>query len=273
MDGLRVADERIVALRTSLESSGLPAVAMATVSVDGGHPPTGLQVQATRAGVGVRPVLTAGGQTGVEEALRTLASDVAIHGVLVQTPLPPGYHEDAVLRWVPADKDVGGVTAGSLGRLVRGMSGLVGPTALAAMRLLDFYSISVAGQRAVVVGRSPHVGTATALLLGRRGIDATVTQVHSATVDLVEICRRADILVCAANRPGSIGVDHVKPGATVIDLGMRITDRGPQGDVDFDAVQRVAGAISTPGSIGPLTLACLVENTVAAARGQGAIPA
>lgn len=271
MDGVRVADERIVAVRAALESSGLPPVAMATVSLDGGAPPTGLQVQATRAGVAVRPLTVGEGSPSVEEVLAALAGDDSIHGVLVQSPLPPGLHEETVLRWVPADKDVGGVTATSLGRLVRGVPGLVGPTALAAMRLLDRYSVTIAKQRAVVVGRSPHVGTAVALLLGRRGIDATVTQVHSATVELIEICRRADILISAANRPRSIGVEHIKPGATVIDLGLRNTEHGPAGDVDVEAVESVAGMITAPGSIGPLTLACLVENTVAAARAQGAV--
>jgi methylenetetrahydrofolate dehydrogenase (NADP+) / methenyltetrahydrofolate cyclohydrolase len=271
LDARRLADERIEALRLRLERAGLPTATLATVSAEGGHPPVGLQVLATRAAVGVRTVSAAPGQAAVEAVVAELAADRHVHGLLLQSPLPAGYHEESILRRLPVDKDVGGVTPASLGRLVRGAPGLVGPTALAVMRVLDRYRVVLAGRRAVVVGRSPHVGTATALLLGRRGTDSTVTQVHSATADAVSICRQADILVCASNRPGSIGVDHVAPGAVVIDVGFGAVVGGVSGDVDFDAVQAVAGAITPPGSIGPLTLACLVENTVAAARAQGAL--
>jgi len=191
----------------------------------------------------------------------------------VQSPLPAGYDEEAVLALIPADKDVDGLTSESMGRLVRGLPGLVGCTPLGVVRLLERYGVPTSGQRAVVVGRSMLVGIPLALLLARKGVDATVTIAHSRTRDLAEVCREADILIGAVGQAGLITPDFVKPGAAVVDVGISRTEAGIVGDVAFDAVQAVAGAITPmPGGTGPMTIACLLENTLAAARLQGAFP-
>jgi methylenetetrahydrofolate dehydrogenase (NADP+)/methenyltetrahydrofolate cyclohydrolase len=141
------------------------------------------------------------------------------------------------------------------------------------MRLLERYAIPTVGKRAVVVGRSTLVGLPMVLLLGRKGTDATVTLAHSRTGDLVEVCREADIIVAAAGQARMITAQHVKPGATVIDVGVSRTESGIVGDVDFEPVSHIAGAITPmPGGTGPMTIACLLQNTLEAARMQGAFP-
>jgi methylenetetrahydrofolate dehydrogenase (NADP+)/methenyltetrahydrofolate cyclohydrolase len=137
------------------------------------------------------------------------------------------------------------------------------------MRILDHYDIATRGSRAVIVGRSFLVGRPLAMLLSARGADATVTVAHSRTADLGSITREADILVAAAGAPGLIGADHVKEGATVVDVGVNRTDDGLVGDVDFDAVVDVAGAITpVPGGVGPMTRAMLLVNTLRAAEAR-----
>jgi methylenetetrahydrofolate dehydrogenase (NADP+) / methenyltetrahydrofolate cyclohydrolase len=140
------------------------------------------------------------------------------------------------------------------------------------MRLLARYGTEVSGARAVVIGRSTLVGLPMSLLLARKGVDATVTLAHSRTRDLVEVCRAADIVIAAAGMARMITADHVRPGATVVDVGVSRTEAGIVGDVDFDAVQAVAGAITPmPGGTGPMTIACLLENTLDAARMLGVV--
>jgi hypothetical protein len=174
------------------------------------------------------------------------------------------------LAGIPADKDVDGLTETSLGRLVRGVPGHVGCTPLGVLRLLEHYEVPVAGARAVVIGRSTLVGLPLSILLARRGIDATVTLAHSRTPDLVRVCREADILVSATGVARSIGADHVKPGAVVVDVGISRTEAGIVGDVDLASVTSVASAVTPmPGGTGLMTVACLMENTVAAAERQG----
>jgi methylenetetrahydrofolate dehydrogenase (NADP+)/methenyltetrahydrofolate cyclohydrolase len=278
MDGKRLRDEIVAGLRATIEAAGSPAVCLATVLV-GDDPPSHSYVgskhrQAQLAGMQSRNVelpVTAT-QEHVEEAVAELAADAEVHGILVQLPLPEGLGTEAVLRLVPPDKDVDGLTEGSLGRLVRGEPGLVPCTPLGVMRLLDRYEVPISSKRAVVVGRSTLVGLPLALLLARKGVDATVTIAHSRTADLAAVCREADILVGAAGQARMIGPDHVKPGAAVIDVGVSRTEAGVAGDVDFDAVAEVAGWITPmPGGTGPMTVACLLENTLAAARRQGAL--
>ena len=160
-----------------------------------------------------------------------------------------------------------------MGRLMRGLPGLVGCTPLGVLRLLERYGIPTAGRRAVVIGRSMLVGLPLTVLLARKGIDATVTIAHSRSGEVTSLCREADIVVGAAGVARMITAAHVKPGATVIDVGISRTEAGIVGDVDFDAVQAVAGAITPmPGGTGPMTIACLLENTLTAARLQGAFP-
>jgi methylenetetrahydrofolate dehydrogenase (NADP+)/methenyltetrahydrofolate cyclohydrolase len=178
-----------------------------------------------------------------------------------------------VLALIPYQKDVDGLTEVSMGRLVRGLPGHVGCTPLGVMRLLERYEIPTSGKRAVVVGRSTLVGLPQVLLLGRKGVDATVTLAHSRTADLVGVCREADIIVAAAGQAKMITADHVKPGAAVLDVGISRTEAGIVGDVDFEGVSTVAGALTPmPGGTGPMTIACLMENTLAAARLLGAFP-
>jgi methylenetetrahydrofolate dehydrogenase (NADP+)/methenyltetrahydrofolate cyclohydrolase len=193
-----------------------------------------------------------------------------VHGILVQQPLPDHLDNDAVLRLLPADKDVDGLTSESLGRLVRGEPGLVPCTPLGVLRLLEHYAIPTSGRHAVIVGRSTLVGTPLALLLSRKGVDATVTIAHSRTSDLAGLCKSADIVVGASGQAKMIGAAHCKTGATLIDVGISRTEKGIVGDVDYDAVAGIAGAITPmPGGTGPMTIACLLENTLTAAALQG----
>jgi methylenetetrahydrofolate dehydrogenase (NADP+)/methenyltetrahydrofolate cyclohydrolase len=276
MDGNRLRDEVVAEIARTIESAGSPRICLATVLVGDDGPSQryvrNKHAQAAKAGLVSRnEVLPAGaGQHRVERTVEELAADPDVHGILVQSPLPDGYDEEAVLDLIPAVKDVDGLTTASMGRLVRDLPGLVGCTPLGVMRLLERYGIETRGRRAVVVGRSMLVGIPLSLLLARRGADATVTIAHSRTVDLAGVCREADILVAAAGQPRMITVDHVKPGAVVVDVGISRTDEGIVGDVDFESVRDVASAITPmPGGTGPMTIACLLENTVSAARLQG----
>lgn len=276
MDGNALRDRIVARLRTEIEAAGSPPVCLATVLV-GDDGPSQVYVrnkhrQAEKAGMISRneTLPATASQAQVEDLVAGLAADAGVHGILVQSPLPGGLDFDAVLAHVPADKDVDGLTEVSLGRLVRGTPGLVPCTPLGVLRLLEHHAIPTAGRRAVVIGRSSLVGLPAALLLARKGIDATVTLAHSRSGDLVEICRSADIIVAAAGQARMITADHVSAGATVIDVGISRSEAGIVGDVDFDAVEKVAGAITPmPGGTGPMTIACLLENTLTAARLQG----
>ena len=280
MDGNRLRDEIVARLAREIAAAGSPPVCLATVLVGDDGPSQryvrNKHAQAEKAGMLSRnEVLAASaGQAAVEAVVARLAADPTVHGILVQSPLPAGYDEEAVLALIPADKDVDGLTTQSMGRLMRGLPGLVGCTPLGVMRLLERYGIATAGQRAIVIGRSMLVGLPLSVLLARKGVDATVTIAHSRSGDITELCRQADIVVGAAGVPRMITAAHVKPGATVIDVGISRTDAGIVGDVDFESVQAVAGAITPmPGGTGPMTIACLLENTLTAARLQGAFPA
>lgn len=278
MDGNRLRDETVVRLRAEIEALGNPHVCLATVLV-GGDKPSQIYVRmkhkkAQEAGMvskGVELPETST-QAEVEAAVAALAADPMVHGILVQLPLPDHLDAEPVLALVPPEKDVDGLTERSMGRLVRGLPGHVPCTPLGVMRLLERYGIETKGKRAVVVGRSTLVGLPQVLLLGRKGCDATVTLAHSRTVDLAGVCREADIVVAAAGQAKMITADHVKPGAAVVDVGVSRSASGIVGDVDFDAVQAVAGAITPmPGGTGPMTIGCLLENTLVAAQMLGAI--
>jgi len=278
MNGNRLRDEIVADLAVEIERLGSPNVCLATVLV-GDDKPSRLYVKskhkkAQQAGMQSRHVALGADATQdeVETVVGELAEDPSVHGILVQLPLPDGLDPEPVLDLVPPEKDVDGLTERSMGRLVRGKPGLVPCTPLGVMRLLERYGIETAGKTAVVIGRSTLVGLPQVLLLGRKGVDATVTLAHSRTADLGETCRTADIIVAAAGIAKLIGAEHVKPGATVIDVGVSRTADGIQGDVDFDAVQSIAGAITPmPGGTGPMTIACLLQNTLTAARLQGLV--
>lgn len=278
MDGSRLRDETVVRLRAEIEALGNPHVCLATVLV-GGDKPSQIYVRmkhkkAQEAGMVSKSVELheQSTQAEVEVAVAELAADPTVHGILVQLPLPPHLDPEPVLALLPPEKDVDGLTERSMGRLVRGLPGHVPCTPLGVMRLLERYGVETRGKRAVVVGRSTLVGLPQVLLLGRKGCDATVTLAHSRTVDLAGVCREADIIVAAAGQARMITADHVKPGAAVIDVCVSRSESGIVGDVDFDAVQRVAGAITPmPGGTGPMTIGCLLENTLVAARMLNAI--
>ncbi|HZB43126.1 MAG TPA: bifunctional 5,10-methylenetetrahydrofolate dehydrogenase/5,10-methenyltetrahydrofolate cyclohydrolase [Ilumatobacter sp.] len=278
MDGNRLRDETVTRLRAEVEALGSPAVCLATVLV-GADKPSQIYVRmkqkkAEEAGLvskGLELPETAT-QADVEAVVAELAGDPSVHGILVQLPLPAHLDPEPVLALLPPEKDVDGLTELSMGRLVRGLPGHVPCTPLGVMRLLDRYGVATSGKRAVVVGRSTLVGLPALLLLGRKGVDATATLAHSRTPELAAVCREADILIAAAGQARMITADHVKPGAAVVDVGVSRSEAGIVGDVDFDAVQSIAGAITPmPGGTGPMTIACLLENTLSAARMLGAV--
>jgi methylenetetrahydrofolate dehydrogenase (NADP+)/methenyltetrahydrofolate cyclohydrolase len=279
MDGNKLRDELLEKLRATLQEAGSPPVCLATVLV-GDDRPSHVYVRNKRRKAEEIGILSRGvelsataSQAEVEREVAALVADPAVHGILVQLPLPDGLDPEPVLAAIPPEKDVDGLTERSMGRLVRGLPGLVPGTPLGILRLLERYGVATSGRRAVVIGRSTLVGLPVALLLARKGTDSTVTLAHSRTPDMVDVCRQADILVAAAGSARMITADHVKPGAAVVDVGVSRDEKGIVGDVDFDAVQAVAGAITPmPGGTGPMTIACLLENTVTAARLQGVMP-
>ncbi|HXS53536.1 MAG TPA: bifunctional 5,10-methylenetetrahydrofolate dehydrogenase/5,10-methenyltetrahydrofolate cyclohydrolase [Usitatibacter sp.] len=205
-------------------------------------------------------------------ALAQLNADPAVHGILVQLPLPAHLDVREVIAAIAAAKDVDGFRADHLGALLVGAPGFAPCTPSAVLRLLDAYSIPVAGRHAVVVGRSNIVGKPLALMLMERG--ATVTVCNSRTAVLERFTREADVLVVAAGRPGLVTGSMVKPDAAVIDVGIhRSADGRITGDVDFESVDRVARHLTpVPGGVGPMTVACLVANAVSAAEASACAP-
>jgi methylenetetrahydrofolate dehydrogenase (NADP+)/methenyltetrahydrofolate cyclohydrolase len=207
------------------------------------------------------------GEDELLELVQRLNEDDEVDGILVQLPVPEQIDPDAVLARLDPAKDVDGLTPTNAGLLASGAPGLVPCTPAGVMELLRHEGVELEGAEAVVVGRSNLVGRPVASLL--LGANATVTTCHSRTRDLAAVCARADVLVAAVGSPHLIGADAIKPGATVIDVGMNRTDDGLAGDVDFEAAREVAGAITpVPGGVGPMTIAMLLVNTLAAARSR-----
>ena len=214
------------------------------------------------------------GVSAILDLVARLNGDDRVDGILVQLPLPQAIDMPQVMAALDPAKDVDGFHPMNVGRLWRGDPGLVPCTPQGVMLLLRSVHENLSGAEAVVVGRSQIVGRPVAALL--LAADCTVTVTHSKTRDPAAICRRADILVAAIGEPAAVTADWIKPGATVIDVGInRIAVAGRRsplvGDVDFDAARRVAGAITpVPGGVGPMTIACLLRNTlVAACRRRG----
>ena len=207
----------------------------------------------------------------------TLNADPAVHGILVQLPLPAHMEEAKVINAVSPDKDVDGFHAINVGRLATGQDAMVPCTPLGCLMLLRDHLGDMSGKNAVVIGRSNIVGKPMAQLLLRES--CTVTVAHSRTRDLAEVVRGADIVVAAVGRPQMVPGDWIKPGATVIDVGINRIDAPEKGegktrlvgDCDYDSCAAVAGAITpVPGGVGPMTIACLLANTVpACARANG----
>ena len=196
-----------------------------------------------------------------------LNRDPDVDGILIQLPVPEQIDPDRIIAAIDPAKDVDGLTPVNAGRLAQGMPGLVSCTPSGVMELLRHEGIELEGAEAVVVGRSKLVGIPVARLL--LAANATVTSCHSRTRDLPAVCRRADVLIAAVGVPRLLGADAIEPGAVVIDVGVNRTDDGLVGDVDFEAAVEIASAITpVPGGVGPMTVAMLLVNTLAAARAR-----
>jgi methylenetetrahydrofolate dehydrogenase (NADP+)/methenyltetrahydrofolate cyclohydrolase len=211
----------------------------------------------------------AAAQADVMAKLAELNADPAVHGILVQLPLPPHFDEAAVLEAISVTKDVDGFHAENVGRLSQNQEAFLPCTPHGVMKMLESEGVKLAGAEAVVIGRSNIVGKPMAMLLTNAG--ATVTMCHSRTRDLAAHTRRADILVAAVGKPRFVTADMIKPGATVIDVSINRLQNGPDegklcGDVDFSSASQVAGRITpVPGGVGPMTITMLLENTVISA--------
>jgi len=211
-------------------------------------------------------------QDGLISLIESLNDDDDVDGILVQLPLPGDLDGEKAVEAIDPVKDVDGLHPFNLGRLMLGEPGLRPCTPSGVLRILEHYGIETTGTRTVIVGRSFLVGRPLAMMLSEKGIDSTVSIAHSRSDDLEGLCREADILVAAAGVPRLIGAEHVAPGATVVDVGVNRTDEGPVGDVDFDAVVDIAGAITpVPGGVGPMTRAMLLANTLRAAEARRAV--
>jgi len=204
-------------------------------------------------------------QAELEAKVDEVSADPAIHGLIVQMPLPGHLDTEAAIERIPFAKDADGLTSGAMGRLMTLQPGPLPCTPAGVIELLKAYDVDMKGAHAVIVGRSEIVGKPQAHLLLKE--DCTVTICHSRTKDLEGICQQADILVAAVGRPKMLGAQHVKDGAVVIDVGINRLPEGLCGDVDFDAVQPKARLITpVPGGVGPMTIAMLLKNTVLAAE-------
>jgi methylenetetrahydrofolate dehydrogenase (NADP+)/methenyltetrahydrofolate cyclohydrolase len=271
LDGKRVRDEILSELKPRIES--LPRRPGLAVVLVGADPASAIYV---------RGKVKASESLNIYSEKITPADDIStaellgiveglnqrpeIDGILVQMPLPKHIDSRRVLVSIHPSKDVDGFHPYNTGNLVAGIVGPQPCTPAGIMQLLRRYEIPIAGKHAVVIGRSDIVGKPMAMLLLHE--NATVTICHSKTADLAEECRRADILVAAIGRKWLVTADFIKPGATVIDVGMnRLADGKVTGDVDPEAMQTVAGAYTpVPGGVGPLTIAMLMANTVSAAE-------
>jgi methylenetetrahydrofolate dehydrogenase (NADP+)/methenyltetrahydrofolate cyclohydrolase len=216
------------------------------------------------------------GEDALVALVKRLNVDPAVSGILVQLPLPPQIDVSRIIATVDPDKDVDGFHPLNAWRLASGLPGLAPCTPLGCIKLAKTVQASLAGLDAVVIGRSNIVGKPLAQLLLAE--NATVTIAHSRTRDLPALCRRADLLFAAIGRPEMVRGDWIKPGATVIDVGInRIADGGKSrlaGDVNFAEAAAVAGAVTpVPGGVGPMTIACLLVNTLRAACMQAGLPA
>ena len=283
IDGRAIAERVYAELRdeiVSLKSRGAtPGLAVVLVGDD---PPSRAYVRAKDKmcrELGLHSVkLELPATTTQEELLarvNELNRDEKIHGILVQSPPPPQIDESAIIRGLDPRKDVDGFHPLNVAKLaLDDDTGFVPCTPLGCLRLLRETGITLSGANVVVLGRSMIVGKPMALLLIRKGIDTTVTVVHSRTKNIPEICRRADVIIAAIGRPHFVRTEFVREGATVIDVGInRIEDAGSErgyklvGDVEFEGASKVAGAITpVPGGVGPMTIAMLMSNTIKACR-------
>jgi methylenetetrahydrofolate dehydrogenase (NADP+) / methenyltetrahydrofolate cyclohydrolase len=276
IDGKAIAQDVRTQVRADVETwcaTGGPRPGLATILV-GEDPASAVYVagkQKASAEVGIEgfsydlPADTSSAE--VEQLIGELGEDPRVSGILLQLPTPEQIDGPYLTTLIDPSKDVDGLTPVSVGLLAKGMPGLRPCTPAGVMELLRRHEVALEGAEVVVVGRSDLVGKPVAALLLAE--HATVTICHSRTRDLPAVCRRADVLIVAVGRPRMIRGDWIKPGATVIDVGINRTDDGLVGDVEFESAVEVAGLITpVPGGVGPMTIAMLLRNTLEAARAQ-----
>ena len=274
----KIRTEIGIAARRLTEMTGIVPVLAAVLAGDDPASQTYVQMKeraSVRAGMASHtyPFSNAASQTEVAECLTGLNADPAVHGILVQHPLPAHMDEPAILSMLVPEKDVDGIAPISLGRLAAGMEGFHSCTPAGMIELMKRYNLPIAGKHAVIIGRSVILGKPLALLLLAE--NATVTICHSRTSNLAEITRQADILCACVGKAEMITVDMVKPGAVVLDAGYnRVPGRSHDvGDVDYAAVAAVASTITpVPGGVGPMTIAMLLQNTLFAAQRAAGVP-
>ena len=267
-----IRDEVAVRVRVLKEQHGVTTGLAAVLAGDNPASVTYVKMKrraCERAGIAsiAREFSGSASEDEIMDAVLSLNADPAVHGILVQHPLPKGMDEYAILAAVSPNKDVDGIGRGSLGDLVKGDAEFVACTPAGMVELMDRYGLPIAGKHAVVIGRSVILGKPMALLLLNR--NATVTICHSKTENLADITRQADILVAAVGKPEMITGDMLKPGVVVLDAGYnRVAGRDHDvGDCDFASCARVASAITpVPGGVGPMTIATLLANTVKSAE-------
>ncbi|MEX1142922.1 MAG: bifunctional methylenetetrahydrofolate dehydrogenase/methenyltetrahydrofolate cyclohydrolase FolD [Thermoleophilaceae bacterium] len=274
LDGRAIAADlrrRVAADVAAIVAEGREAPGLATILI-GDDPASHVYVAAKHkacADAGIRSIDHRLGADCPPESLADLIAalnaDPAVDGILLQLPLPAHLDAAALVDAIDPLKDVDGLSTASTGALWRSQPGLRPCTPSGVMELLAHSGIELAGAHATIVGRSELVGKPIAAML--LAANTTVTVCHSRTRDLEGRCREADVVVAALGRARAIGARHVKPGAIVVDVGITRTDDGLVGDVDYDAVLPIAGAITpVPGGVGPMTIACLLRNTVRAAE-------
>ncbi len=264
--------------RLNVDHGVIPGLAAVLVGEDpASQVYVGMKHRATEAAGMLSRQLVLPADTAQGELLRIvdeLNQDDSIDGILVQLPLPGHLDARTVQEAIDPAKDVDALNPYTAGRLAIGDPTFLSCTPYGVLELLEHAGVQLAGAHVVVVGRSNLVGRPLSVMLTLKGRDATVTLAHSRTRDLAGVCRSADVVVAAVGRPGLITADMVRPGAVVIDVGTnRTADGGLVGDVAFDEVAAVAGAITpVPGGVGPMTVTMLLQNTLEAARARRGLP-
>ncbi len=275
LDGKFVAKEIQNAIKKKIDSSNVE-ITLATVLV-GDDKPSQLYVnnkhkQASASSIKSLHVNLPGNisQNDLENKIKELGNDPSINGILIQMPLPKGLDENSVIEIIPTNKDVDGLKEQNLGKLIVGNNVLRPCTPLGVMKLIEYYKLETSGKKALVIGRSRLVGMPQIIMFGTKGIDCTVTLAHSRTKDLDNLIKKSEIVVPAIGVPNIINSKNVKKGAILLDVGISSDDKGIHGDVDFKGVDGIAKAVTPmPGGTGPMTVACLLENTMKAAQLQG----
>ena len=264
-------NERISAEVRQLKENGVsPTLALVRVGAraDDLAYERGLMKRAEAVGVSVRQFLLPedAGERELLDVVRRINGDAALHGCLIFRPLPKGIDDEKIRAALAPEKDVDGITDGSLAGVFAGAGrGFPPCTAQACIEVLDYYGFGMQGKNVVVIGRSLVVGKPVAMMLLKR--NATVTICHTKTANMAETARRADLLIVAAGRAGVVGAEYVSPGQTVLDVGINFTpDGGMVGDVDFDAVESIVGAVTpVPGGVGTVTTSVLMGHVMEAA--------